>query len=58
LRVSRRALLEIVDDRHGRASIMVTSQLLVPHRHEHIRNPTITDAVLGRLVHAAHRIER
>src|SRR4051812_4910079 len=53
----RRDLLEIVDDRHGRASTVVTSQLPVVHWHEHIGNPTIADAVLDRLVHSAHRIE-
>ncbi len=53
----RRDLLEIVDDRHGRASTIVTSQLPVAHWHEHIGNPTIADAVLDRLVHTAHRIE-
>ncbi len=34
----RRDLLEIVDDRHGRASTVVTSQLPVAHWHEHIGN--------------------
>src|ERR1700757_5059026 len=53
----RRDLLEIVDDRHGRASTVVTSQLPLAHWHEHIGNPTIADAVLDRLVHTAHRIE-
>jgi DNA replication protein DnaC len=53
----RRDILEIVDDRHGRASTIVTSQLPVEHWHEHIGNPTIADAVLDRLVHSAHRIE-
>jgi DNA replication protein DnaC len=53
----RRDLLEIVDDRHGRASTVVTSQLPVAHWHEHIGNPTIADAMLDRLVHSAHRID-
>ena len=53
----RRDLLKIVDDRHGRASTVVTSQLPVGHWHEHIGNPTIADALLDRLVHTAHRIE-
>ncbi len=53
----RRDLLEIVDDRHGRASTIVTSQVPVDHWHEHIGNPTIADAVLDCLVHGAHRIE-
>jgi DNA replication protein DnaC len=52
----RRDLLEIVDDRHNRGSIIVTSQLPVDHWHEVIGDPTIADAVLDRLVHNAHRL--
>ena len=51
-----RDLLEIVDDRHGRSSTIVTSQLPVDHWHEVIVDPTIADAVLDRLVHTAHRL--
>src|SRR5919202_752194 len=53
----RRDLLEIVDDRHGRAATIVTSQLPVPAWHEWIADPTLGDAILDRLVHNAHRIE-
>jgi len=53
----RRDLMEIIDDRHDRASTIVTSQVPVEHWHEHIGNPTIADAVLDRLVHSAHRID-
>lgn len=52
----RRDLLEVVDDRHGRASTIITSQLPVENWHEVIGNPTIADAVLDRLVHSAHRL--
>jgi DNA replication protein DnaC len=51
-----RDLLEIVDDRHNRASTIVTSQLPVDHWHEAIANPTVADAILDRLVHNAHRL--
>ena len=51
-----RDLLEIVDDRHGRGSTIVTTQLPVEHWHEAIANPTIADAILDRLVHNAHRL--
>ena len=51
-----RDLLEIVDDRHGRASTIVTSQVPVAHWHELIADPTIADAILDRLVHNAHRL--
>jgi DNA replication protein DnaC len=51
-----RDLLEVLDDRHGRSSTIVTSQLPVDHWHEMIGNPTIADAILDRLVHNAHRL--
>ena len=51
-----RELLEIIDDRHGRGSTIVTSQLPVEHWHEAIGNPTVADAILDRLVHNAHRL--
>jgi DNA replication protein DnaC len=52
----RRDLLEIMDDRHGRASTIVTSQLPVEHWHENIGDPTIADAILDRLVNNAYRL--
>jgi DNA replication protein DnaC len=51
-----RDLLEIIDDRQGRGSTIVTSQLPVEHWHEAIANPTVADAILDRLVHNAHRL--
>ena len=51
-----RDLLEIIDDRHGRGSTLVTSQLPVDHWHEIIGDPTVADAILDRLVHNAHRL--
>ena len=54
--VQGRDLLEIVDDRHGRASTIVTSQVPVAHWHELIADPTVADAILDRLVHTAHRL--
>jgi len=52
----RRDLLEIVDDRHDRASTLITSQLPVDRWHDMIGDPTLADAILDRLVHNAHRI--
>jgi DNA replication protein DnaC len=52
----RRDLLEVVEDRHGSASTIITSQMPVEHWHEMIGDPTIADALLDRLVHNAHRI--
>lgn len=53
----RRDLLEIVEDRYGRRSTIVTSQIPVDQWYDIIGNPTIADAVLDRLVHNAWRIE-
>ena len=50
----RRDFLEILEDRHGRASIIVTSQLPVEHWHEAIGDSTLADAIPDRLVHNAH----
>jgi DNA replication protein DnaC len=52
----RRDLLEVIEDRHGTTSTIITSQLPVEHWHEVIGDPTIADALLDRLVHNAHRI--
>jgi DNA replication protein DnaC len=52
----RRDLLELLDDRHGHRSTVVTSQLPVDHWHEVIGDPTLADAILDRLVHNAYRI--
>ena len=49
--------MEIIDDRHDRASTLVTSQVPVEHWHEHIGNPAIADAVLDRLMHGTHRLK-
>ena len=51
-----RDLLEIVDDRYGRGSILITAQLPVSGWHGVFEDSTIADAVLDRLVHNAHRI--
>jgi DNA replication protein DnaC len=53
----RRDLLEVLEDRHGRASTIVTSQLPVDTWHEVIGDLTYADAVLDRLVHNAHRLQ-
>jgi DNA replication protein DnaC len=53
----RRDLLEILDDRHGRSSTIVTSQVPVDTWHDLIGDPTLGDAILDRLVHNAHRLQ-
>lgn len=52
----RRDLLELIDDRHGSRSTIVTSQLPVEHWHDVIGEPTLADAILDRIVHSAYRI--
>jgi DNA replication protein DnaC len=54
---SRSMMLEIIEDRHGKASTIITSQVPVALWHEVIGENTIADAILDRLVHDAHRIE-
>ena len=49
-------LLEILEDRHGRRSTLVTSQLPVKHWHEIIADPTLADAILDRLIHNAYKL--
>ncbi len=53
----RNDLLEIMEDRHGVHSTIVTTQLPIENWHEMIGNPTIADAIMDRLVHNAHRLE-
>ena len=53
----RRDLMEIVEDRHGRGSTLITSQLPVDKWHDVIGEPTFADAILDRIVHNAYRLE-
>lgn len=55
--VSRMLLLEIIEDRHGIKSTIISSQLPVAKWYEVIGESTIADAILDRMVHTAHRIE-
>jgi len=50
-------LMEIIEDRHGRASTIIASQLPVASWYDVIGEATIADAILDRLVHTSHRIE-
>jgi DNA replication protein DnaC len=54
---SRRDLLEILEDRYGRRSTVVTSQLPVSAWHDAIGDATLADAVLDRLVHNAYELK-
>lgn len=52
----RRDILELVEERHDRRPIIITSQFPVEKWHELIGDPTLADAILDRIVHKAHKI--
>ena len=53
----RPILLEIIEDRHDRKSIVMASQLPVENWYDVIGDQAVADAVLDRIVHSSHRIE-
>ena len=52
----RRDLLEVLEDRYGTRSTIVTSQVPPAHWHEAIGDPTLADAICDRLLHNSHRL--
>lgn len=50
-------LLEIIEDRTGSGSVIITSQLPIDKWHDFIGEPTIADAIMDRVIHRSHRIE-
>lgn len=54
---ARRDCLELLEDRCGKRSTLVTSQIPISHWYETIGDPTLADAILDRLVHNAYKIE-
>lgn len=52
----RRDLLEIIEDRYGTRSTILTSQVPTTKWHDHIGDPTVADAVCDRILHNAHRL--
>ena len=54
---SRSILMDMIEDRHGKASMVITSQFPVDTWHDVIGESTMADAILDRVVHNAHRIE-
>lgn len=54
---SRAALMEIIEDRHGKSSTIITSQIPVSKWHEVIGEKTVADAIMDRIIHQAHRLE-
>lgn len=56
-RTQTRDLLEILDDRYGRTATLVATQVPVADWHARIPDPTLSDAILDRLIHNAYRLE-
>ena len=53
----RNDLLELLDDRIGTRSTLITSQLPIKAWHTYLNDPTLADAILDRVVHSSHKIE-
>ena len=53
----RQALMDIVETKHDRSSLIISTQIPVSGWHELIGEPTIADAILDRIVHSSHRIQ-
>ncbi len=54
---SRAALMELIEDRHGKGALIITSQVPVGKWFEVIGEQTIADAIMDRIIHNAHRLE-
>nr|WP_197027668.1 ATP-binding protein [Prevotella sp. 10(H)] len=54
---ARVTLLDIIEDRHGKKSTLITSQIPVKEWYDIIGEKTIADAVLDRIVHQSLRVE-
>ena len=52
----RQDLMEVIEDRHGRGSTLIASQLPTEHWHDYIGSATLADAIMDRLLHGAHRL--
>lgn len=48
---------EILDDRYGARSTLITSQLPIPAWHDYLADPTLADAILDRFIHNAHHLD-
>ncbi|MCH8904393.1 MAG: ATP-binding protein, partial [Bacteroidetes bacterium] len=53
----RLALLDLIEDRHGKRSMIITSQLPVDKWYEVIGDKTVADAIMDRIIHNAQRIQ-
>ena len=55
-REARRDMLEVLEDRVGRTSTIITSQLPIDHWHQYIGDGTLADAICDRILHNAYKI--
>lgn len=53
----RAILMEIIEDRHGKSSLIITSQVPVHKWYDIIGEQTVADAILDRIIHESHRVE-
>lgn len=53
----RQGLLDVLEDRYGNRSTIITTQLPTKTWHDYINDPTVADSICDRVVHNAHRIE-
>ncbi|PKP45082.1 MAG: ATP-binding protein [Bacteroidetes bacterium HGW-Bacteroidetes-11] len=56
-KITRLALLQILEDRYGKKSTLISSQLPVSNWHQYIGESTIADAIMDRLAGNAHRFD-
>lgn len=54
---SRIALMELIEDRHGKGALIITSQVPVNKWYDIIGEQTVADAILDRIIHQAHRLD-
>lgn len=52
----RHGLLEVLEDRYGNRSTIITSQLPPDAWHDYIHDPTVADSICDRVIHNAHRV--
>ena len=55
--ITRLALLQMLEDRYGKKSVIITSQLPVKNWFDYINEPTLADAITDRMTANAHKIE-
>lgn len=54
---ARLAILQLIEDRHGKASTIITAQMPVANWHDYIAEPALADAILDRILSHTHRID-